>query len=103
MSINTVVETSLRESGRGAYISYAAPVVSALTEREQEIAENLIQFAVSKGLSQEEAKAAVEQAGLTLPVEPEPEPVAVEASTLSSLQRSIESLTRFARQHGYRG
>lgn len=111
-TISETINTALPSEAR-RYSNYVEPVVTALEEREHEIAETLITVATDRGLSASEAKAVVEGAGLTLrpepEPEPEPEPVAEQGGQdiASIVRQAVAEATRplveFARSHGYRG
>ena len=108
-NIRETVQTALTEAGHGQYMSYAEGVIAALEAREEQMAESLVAFAESQGLSNAQAWTALEEAGFTAP-QPEPEPV-VESNgevDLTALARSIDTLARkvddlatFAGRHGY--
>ena len=122
-SIAETVNSTLTANGLASYMGHARPVVDALQGRESEIAESLISFAVSQGLSETAATAAVREVGLYLP----PPPVATLASadaqnqaaseeprhraeggddtlaaTLARINDTLEDLAGFARQNGWR-
>lgn len=110
---STITESVSLPSEAGTYVNR---VVAALEEREHSIVESLVTFATQRGLDEVTAKSALQQAGLTIPVEPEPEPevpaaVAANDGTdesqvlalLRSLDDKVNALAGFARQHGFRG
>jgi predicted metal-dependent phosphoesterase TrpH len=111
-TIEETVRTSLRESGREGYFTYAEPVVRALVDRERAISETLM----AKGeeqleLDREEIADLLSEAGLSVPVQAPIEQVEGNGEgqlgriehMLTSLTERIESLTTFARRNGYSG
>lgn len=109
-SIQTVIEETLRNNGYSTYITYARPVVTALTEREYAISEKLLAIAESMEADEDEIREALKGVGLAVK-DPEPEPVEDEetddtsriASALERIESRLDSLTQFARSNGYRG
>ena len=122
-SIQETVNAALQNNGLGSYMSHARPVVDSLQDREAEIAESLISFAVAQGMDETAATAACREVGLYLP----PPPVATLASadaqnqasadprhraeggdddaltaTLARINDTLEDLAGFARQNGWR-
>lgn len=88
----TITNSVPLPAGAGTYVNRA---VAALEEREVGIAEALISFATEKGLSEADAKAALADAGLSVPTDPEPEPVNVqgnESVTVGGEQTDLVSL-----------
>jgi hypothetical protein len=61
---DTVLEVMRNDYSLRGYEDRATPVIDALRERERVAVESLIDFAVSKGLSEQEAREAVATAGL---------------------------------------
>lgn len=109
-TIESTVETSLRTAGYSTYLRQAQPVVDALVAREQAICEKLLDFASENGAETDEVTELLTSLGLSLkPEEPETVPAGFAgeqtdvATALASIQRSLEGLTAFARQNGYRG
>lgn len=109
-TIEETVRTSLRESGRDGYFTYAEPVIRALVERERSISERLIaQGEDQLELDREEIADLLSEAGLSVPVQAPAEQVEGEGQLgrieqmLTSLTERIESLTTFARRNGYSG
>lgn len=112
-TINEVVDQTLQANGRGEYAQYAAPVVTALVNREQEIVGTLIEFAQNSDLDVEGVRSALAQAGLHMPVAAQQEDVAAAtvgesldagiASALARIEQVLTGLTTFARANGYRG
>jgi uncharacterized protein YhaN len=109
-TIEETVRTSLRESGRDGYFTYAEPVIRALVERERSISERLIaQGEDQLELDREEIADLLSEAGLSVPVQAPIEQVEGEGQLgriehmLTSLTERIESLTTFARRNGYSG
>ena len=117
-TISETVQNALTQNGLSQYASHARPVVDALTQREQEMAEALIGYATQQGMSEEDAAQACRSVGMHLPVPP---PVATLASaeaqnqqavggtddaslaaTLSRINDTLEDLAGFARQNGWR-
>lgn len=113
MSIATTVQESLNNAGLSQYQNHAAPVVEALVTREREISEGIISAGVSAGLSADTVKSAL--ADLGVEVTPAPEVAQANgatigqtvdagvASALAQIQRTLDSLSQFARSNGYRG
>jgi hypothetical protein len=123
-TISDTVNTTMAANGLGSYAGHARPVVEALTQREQEMADALIGFATQQGLDEETAAAALRQVGMTLPAPPPP--VATLASAdrqnqantgeprhraegdddltvvLARINNTLEDLAGFARQNGWR-
>lgn len=108
-TIEATIEGALRTAGLSTYQRQAQPVIQALVEREQAIAERLLDYAGDNGASTDEVAAMLEDLGMSLKPE-EPEAVAAEpagqgdvATALANIQRTLDSLTQFARSNGYRG
>lgn len=89
--------------------------VSALTEREYAFSEQIIDtVSYQFGVSKEEVKARVEQLGMAVRPEPEPEPVAPSVEELNDmldakpskkgkkggLAKRVKRLEKLAREHG---
>jgi 2-hydroxychromene-2-carboxylate isomerase len=72
-SIRETVQTALDRAGYGQYSTYAAPILAALEEREQGIADSIRDAADQAGLS-DQADAILSEVGLPdrKVVEPEP-------------------------------
>ena len=106
-TINEVVQRSLTDAGYGGYSQYARPVVTALVDREHQIAGQIIEYARTQGLDEEDARAALAEVGMEVP----PEPGEAEATedpsdlggVLGRIEEALSGLTQFAREHGYRG
>lgn len=109
-NVNEVVTEAMQEHGLGGYQDRAAPVIEALSERDEEIADRLIAFATDQGLSEEQARNLMIEVGLLS----RPAPVAVAdvpedgASSdtnaiLARIENTLSGLTAFARRHGYNG
>jgi hypothetical protein len=113
--IATTVRTALNGRGQGSYYdSYAPPVVAALVERETDLSEKLIDYAVDAGADGTEVKAYLREIGMAVATDPEPETQAEESAdpediltridaNLRTLTATVTSLTDFARRNGYRG
>ena len=122
VTIESTVRTALQQAGYGSYMTYAQPVIAALTAREQAATEALIGKANDLDLDEDEVRDAIKATGLSVK-DPEPEPEdadpmfmdadkvddrntgaldRIEAS-LSRLTATVSSLTDFARRNGYRG
>lgn len=126
-TINTVVHDTLVNRGYGQYMSYADPVIEALVQREQQIAEHLINASRALDLDPSVVHGALADAGMHVPNGAEPaEPVIGSLASmraaredddapepqqeqqdpvlrmLADIQEQIANLTGFARQHGYR-
>lgn len=102
--IRTTVTESLTSAGYGSYTSYAAPVIAALEARQQEQADLLTQFAVQQGMSEAQAKAALQGVGL---VDPDPEPEATVTAEggedrIGRLEALVERLVGAAHSAGLR-
>lgn len=113
-SINDTIQRALQEAGYGSYFSYARPVVEALTRRETDLSEKLIDYAVDAGADADEVKAYLREIGMAVTPDPTPEPEVDESDDedsvlariderLATLAATVESLSRFARDNGYRG
>jgi hypothetical protein len=109
-TIEATIEGALRTAGLSTYQRQAQPVIQALVEREQAIAERLLDYATDNGASTDEVAAMLADLGMSLkPEEPETEEVAEPAeqgdvaTALANIQRTLEGLTQFARANGYRG
>lgn len=109
-TIEATIEGALRTAGLSTYQRQAQPVIQALVEREQAIAERLLDYAQDNGASTDEVTAMLTDLGMSLKPE-EPETVEAPASNgqgdvaaaLANIQRTLEGLTQFARANGYRG
>jgi hypothetical protein len=64
--VREVVLDAMRSNGLTGYESRATPVIDALIEREQGIADRLVEFATAQGLSRDRAVTAIQDAGLVL-------------------------------------
>lgn len=82
MTINTIsttvsaalTEAGLSESAQSGYSTYVAKVEEALTERDYQITEQIVEALVDNGLvSEEQALAHAERLGLSVRPQPEPE------------------------------
>jgi hypothetical protein len=109
-TIETTIEGALRTAGLSAYQRQAQPVITALVEREQAIAEKILDYAEDQGANTDEVTSLLTSLGVALkPEEPETEAVAEPAgqgdvaTALANIQRTLDSLTQFARSNGYRG
>lgn len=124
-TINETVQTTLSNAGYGQYQQYAAPVVTALVNREQEIVGRLIQFAERSDLDVSQVREALVGCGMHMPVERAPEPETMQApmqtgeatpvgagveqalvgisNTLAGITATLNGLTEFARRNGYSG
>jgi predicted metal-dependent phosphoesterase TrpH len=111
-TIEETVRTSLRESGREGYFTYAEPVIRALVDRERYISERLIaQGEDQLELDREEIADLLSEAGLSVPVQAPIEQVEGNGDgqlgriehMLANLTERVESLTRFAQRNGYSG
>lgn len=107
-TIESTIEATLRTAGLSTYQRQAQPVVDALVAREQAICESLLDFAGEQGASTDEVTELLTSLGLSLKPE-EPENVAAPAAdtdiaaALAGIQRTLDSLTTFARRNGYTG
>lgn len=109
-TINETVQTSLTAAGRGEYLGYAEPVITALVNREQEIVGNLLTFAQNSDLDPEAVRATLAEAGLHMPPAPQvaentqaPTAEGDVASALGRIEQALTGLTEFARRNGYNG
>jgi len=109
-TIEATIEGALRTAGLSTYQRQAQPVIQALVEREQAIAERLLDYAGDNGASTDEVAAMLTDLGMSLkPEEPEVEETTEPAgqgdvaTALANIQRTLDSLTQFARSNGYRG
>lgn len=113
-SISATVQAALQNAGYGSYMTYARPVVEALDTREREIASLLIDYAVDAGADADEVKAYLREIGMAVTPDPEPEVEDDESDDedsvlariderLATLAATVESLSQFARNNGYRG
>lgn len=109
-TINETVTSTMRARGYDSYMSYAAPVVTALVDREHQICGHLIRFGQTKGLSENEVREALRECGMEVPV-PQPAQSAQAApaesndlaTVLSRIENTLSGLTQFARDNGYTG
>jgi hypothetical protein len=118
-----VIESVLSDNGLTGYLSYAEPVIAALSEdgpeatvtddfdKEQAAAVIRAFLIGEEDYTEGEVKALLVLAGIE-EEEPEPEPevtdeAGVEEESIGDIARRIEAtvngLVQFARQHGYRG
>lgn len=113
-TIESTVENALVSAGFSTYLRQAQPVVQALVEREQAIAEKLLDYAGDAGASTDEVTELLTSLGVSLkPEEPEVAETAIDdpgtgdnariASALERIEQRLDSLTAFARNNGYRG
>ena len=114
-SIAETVNGALAQAGLSQYQSHARPVVDALNEREQNMAEQLIGYATQQGLSEEDAATALRQVGMSMPTPPAPAATGTVASAdeanqggdladvLNRINETLTSLAQFARSNGWRG
>ena len=103
-SIQETVNEAMNRNGMSGYIGQAQPVVRALTEREQGIADTLVRFATEQGLSRADAIAACEEAGLMFSGTPDATPspdlmTAVEElrAQVRQINDSLDNITRINR------
>lgn len=115
-SIAQTVRSAMNGRGQGSYYdSYATPVVAALVDRETELSERLIDYAVDAGASAAEVRDYLRQIGMAVAADAEPEEeeepdndedtsaLGRIEQTLNRLATRIDGLTDFARRNGYRG
>jgi hypothetical protein len=102
-SIRDTVREALRTSGLQGYERQAGPVITALEQREQEIADAVRRVAQDKGLRSHEIDGVMRQVGLADSSTSTSTSASGGSADLASLQRQVDSLTAFARQNGYRG
>jgi len=117
--IATTVRAAMNGRGQGSYYdSYATPVVAALVDRETNLSERLIDYAVDAGASASEVRDYLRQIGMAVAIteaedydtdDEEPDNDEDTSAlgrierTLNSLATRIDGLADFARRHGYRG
>lgn len=94
--IREVVEEGLNRQSLGQYTRHAAPIVSALEDRESAIADSLIEFATENGMSRDAAVSAMRNVGLTMKVGSttgmaDPRLEAIEAQ-LAQMQQTLRNL-----------
>lgn len=63
-SINDTVQQSLRQRGLSGYANSAAPVVTDLVAREERLSEAIVRAAQQRGVSEQDARRALQQAGM---------------------------------------
>ena len=112
-SIQETVDTSLSAAGYGQYGQYAAPVVTALVNREQQIVGRLIEVAQNTDLDTAAVRDVLQEIGMHMPPAPventqtpfdaTPAPEGDLAGTLGRIEQALTGLTAFARQNGYNG
>jgi hypothetical protein len=102
MSINDTVNTGLRNAGLTQYADQAAPIVTALVQREEQGIARLIEVAKAEGLSEAKVRAAFNDLGAHVPAEAAAEGGDVERR-LSALERTVERAVAFARRNGFPG
>jgi len=125
-TIDQMVTSSLQTAGLGGYASRAEPITRALIEREQELAGDIIAFAVGKGLTSDQARDALAGLGMHVPglssvgtgtmINPRAGTVASATSQndadgtedsvammLARIDARLNDLTSFARENGYQG
>ena len=114
-SIEDTIRTTLEQAGYGSYMRQAAPVVTALVEREKALASTLVDYAVDQGdADEDEIKSYLREVGMTLADDPAPEaeesteePAGAGdpsiAAALQEIKSTLDGLTSFARANGYRG
>lgn len=100
MSFTDVINQSLRTNGLTGYATQAAPVIAAVEAHEAEVVESLIGFATEQGLGEAEARAALADAGLSVPA---PATDATLRRQVADQSATIARLEAFARRHGYTG
>ena len=89
VGITQTVRTALNSAGYGSYISYAGPVIEALTARENDLAEKLIDYAVDAGADADEVKQYMRQIGLIVPAtEEDPDPMFMDADGIDDRTRT---------------
>jgi len=118
-TINETVQQSLSQAGYGQYQRYATPVVTALVNREQEIAGRLLQFAEGSDLDVNAVRSALTDCGMHMP-QPQVQAMTTAQSedtdadpltatlgrieqALTAQNTAISNLTEFARRNGYSG
>ena len=112
-TINETVTTALQNAGLSQYQQNAAPVVTALVNREQGIVGSIIEIAQQSDLDVAGVRTVLANAGLHMPPEApvathlDATPVDVQATDLAAvlgrIEQTLTGLTTFARNHGYNG
>lgn len=116
MAIREVIEQSMRQRGMGGQIRQAEPVIADLERAENQVVQNLIQFATGQGLSRADAERALANAGLGVRQgygqQAQPQGYGgfgqqAQGEDLNAvvtrLAGTVDQLVEFARQNGYRG
>lgn len=95
MSVRDTVISTMKNAGLGGYEDRANPVIAALETREAEIVENLTAFAVENGLTRDQARSALNDCGLDVPlsaVQSEDPRIAAMEATMAEMQATLRSL-----------
>lgn len=113
VGISQTISRSLQDAGYGSYAAYARPVIEALTARENELAEKLVDYAVDAGADAGEIRAYLREIGMAVATEPEEDLESADdededdieriEKSLADIARQIGALTAFARDNGFRG
>ena len=115
-SIEDTIREVLTANGHEAYLRFADPVIGALTTREMNLGEKLVDYAIDAGADSTEVRAYLSEIGMAVA---EPDPWVVDeddeedaddeageaqiAAALDRIERRLDNLTDFARRNGYRG
>lgn len=112
-TIEETIRTALTSSGYGSYTAYARPVVEALTERERELSDKLLDYATDLGADGAEVRTRLTELGMEVsPVEPEldDDDEGGDSSAMDRIEQkltaligTVDGLSEFARANGYRG
>jgi hypothetical protein len=94
MTVRDTISTSLKEAGLGSYERQAEPVIAALETREAEIVENLTSFAVENGLTHDQARRALADCGLTVPMTA----VTGEDPRIAAMERAMTEMQQTLRE-----
>lgn len=114
VGISQTISRSLQDAGYGSYAAYARPVVEALTARENDLSEKLVDYGVDAGADAGEIRAYLREIGMAVATEPEEDLESADddddeddieriEKSLADIARQIGALTAFARDNGFRG
>lgn len=109
--IGHLVQEVLNSHGYASYVQYASPVVEALEARERDLADQLLLYADDNGVEPQAVRQVMEQIGMNVPVEEEPEEpartdgadadvLARLADAMVTLTQRVDQLTEVARSRG---
>lgn len=103
MSIHDTVNTELRQRGLTAYADQARPVVTALVERENGIADQIINAAREQGIDEGQVRQVLEGAGMHVEAAQAAGGDTGLADRVADLERQVRDALAFARRQGYTG